>query len=474
LQFKKTDLNFSEKEWESYLVALKNTLASFLVSNRILDQEKPDRVLIYTTLYSVNRAFIELAKLKNIPIYCLNAGSNLSDRLQTVLIGGNSSFNFTKELQIHWYSYQNQPCSQKLLEKVTNHFLTLFSGQHFLVYSLPKSEKATDLKSFFRIQENQKILVATMSSYDEIFASQVVGEMPSDYSLIFPEQVDWIKSLIDFVESRPDLFLIIRLHPREFPNHRDLVKSEHATNIQKLLQILPKNVRANYPSDNISLYDLAEHADLFLNAWSTAGEEMSFLGIPVVIYSSDLVFYPPDLNYVATNKADFFSKIDQALSDGWNFDRMRKGYRWHSLKLERCAFNISESFTSEESGIQGKSKQTKSPLTLISRAKEFCIRVRAKLSPAYKQKLNYYRRTSDCQNRASFLKARNQINSLINEGKTTMLDLPQTYNEFVSFEQETLYIKKEVIRLIEVLYEHYPPLVKPNTLREKLLKLINE
>ena len=470
LKYKKSNLDFSDKEWSSYLTALKNTLSSFIACCRILEQEKPDRVITYNSLYSVNRVFVELAKRQDISTYFLHAGANLSDRLETMWIGKNSISEFQQELLNCWTLHQNKACSQKLIKKVTDHFLSLFNGQHFLVYSSPRKDKPIDIRLHFGIQENQKILVATMSSYDEIFAAETVGVISKEYDLIFPKQIDWIKSLVDFAESRPDLFLIVRVHPREFPSRRDSVKSVHASAIQDLLQNLPKNVKANYPSDNISLYDLAEHTDLFLNAWSSAGEEMSFLGIPVVIYSRELVLYPPDLHYVATSKNDFFSKIDEALADGWNFERMRQGYRWHVLKLERCAFNISESFTSEEPSIQIRNKHI-SPLSIV---KKFYTKARAKLSLAYKLKRNYNQRTNECQNRASFLKSRDQINSLITESKNTILDLPQTDREVISAEQEAIYIKKELMRLIEVLYRHYPPLVKPNTLREKLLKLINE
>lgn len=471
LKYKKSKLLLSENEWASYLVSLKSTLASFFASSRTLDQEQPDRVIAYNSLYSVNRVCLELAKFQNIPVYFLHAGANLSDRLETIWIGKNSTLDFYKELKIHWFSCQNYTCSYEALKKVTDHFLTLFNGQHFLVYSLPRTEKVMDLKLFFGVSENQKMIVMTMSSYDEIFAAETVEATSSEHNLIFTLQIDWIKATIDFVENRPDLFLIVRLHPREFPNRRDSIKSEDTIAIQELLKTLPKNVRANYPHDNISLYDLAEQTDLFLNAWSTAGEEMSLLGIPVLGYSSELIWYPPDLHYIATSKTNFFSKIDEALADGWSFEQMRKAYRWHVLKLERCAFNISESFTSQESSIQRENKQIKSPLSI---AKKFYVKVRAKLSSTYKEKRNYYQRISDCQNRARFLKSKIQINSLIAESKTTMLDLPQADNEVVFLEQETIYIKKEVMRLTEVLYKHYPALVKPNTLREKLLKLINE
>jgi hypothetical protein len=152
-----------------------------------------------------------------------------------------------------------------------------------------------------------------MSSYDERFSSEIINVIPKYDNLIFSEQIDWIKFLIGFVKHRQDLFLIIRVHPREFPNKRDSMRSQHSLMLEKVLVDLPVNVKLNLPEDNLSIYDLAEYTDLFLNAWSSVGEEMSLLGIPVLIYSDDLVAYPSDINYVANSQEDFRNKIDIAL-----------------------------------------------------------------------------------------------------------------------------------------------------------------
>jgi len=471
LKYKKSNLNFSTDEWSSYLISLENTLASFFACRSILKKEQPDRIITYNSMYSVNQVCMELAKNQNILTYFLHAGSNLSNRLETLIVGKNPTFSFYQELKNHWLTYQKHPCPKHLLKKVTDHFLSLLNGQHFLVYSLPRKGKPIDIRDYFGIQQHQKLLVVTMSSYDEIFAAETVGAMVDEHNLVFPTQIDWIKSLINFAKIRPDLFIVVRVHPREFPNRRDSVQSAHALAVKNLLQNLPSNVRANYPTDNISLYDLAEYTDLFLNAWSSAGEEMSFLGIPVVTYAPSLVFYPPELHYVANSQAEFFSKIDEALTDGWSFKRVRDGYRWHVLKLERCGFHISESFRYQEFYSQSKREQLKSPLAI---AQKIYTKVRAKLSPAYKTRLNYHQRVKECQNRAKFLKDKEQINSLVSQGQNTVLDLVQLDDECISYEQESIYIKEEIKRLLEALYRHYPPFVKSNSLRQKLLNLVKD
>ena len=55
---------------------------------------------------------------------------------------------------------------------------------------------------------------------------------------------------------------------------------------------LPGNVRVNWPTDGVSLFDLANVTDVFANGWSSAGKEMAWLGLPVVLYSDDVYAVP--------------------------------------------------------------------------------------------------------------------------------------------------------------------------------------
>ncbi|OGD75361.1 hypothetical protein A2228_00765 [Candidatus Collierbacteria bacterium RIFOXYA2_FULL_46_10] len=65
---------------------------------------------------------------------------------------------------------------------------------------------------------------------------------------------------------------------------------------------------------------------------------MGLLGLPVVLYSKDLILYPADLNYLAKNKNDYFRKIETALKNGWNYNRVKYAYRWLSLLHSSCTY----------------------------------------------------------------------------------------------------------------------------------------
>jgi len=478
LKYKKSDLSFSETEWNSYLISLRNTLISFFASRKILDKEKPDRVLTYNSLYSVNRVCIQLAEIRGIPTYFLHAGENLSNRLQTMLIGESSPFKFYQRIKDYWPIYKDIPCSSESIEVVTNHFLELFRGNHFFAYSSSK-KKQLDIYNFFSIQKGQKIIIATMGSYDEVFAAETTEVLSVNEDLIFPKQIDWIQSLIEFTRNRQDLFLIIRVHPREFPNKRDSVHSEHSKMLERVLIDLPSNIKLNLPKDNISIYNLAEYADLFLNAWSSAGEEMSLLGIPVLFYSADLVYYPSDINYLAKSKEDFFEKIDIALADGWSFEKIRTTYRWYVLKSIRSTFDLSESVKWQQESIHSKDiKRKKRLVNLIYSIYTLFNRVYFKILSKFtktKTHMNYRSQLEDCRQRAFSLKDSNKINKLIQDQKKILFDSIdydlENKSEY-SIDLETSFIKCEILRMFPDLVDMQD--IKEDTVRSPLrVNLLN-
>ncbi len=348
LRYKRFDLAFSDAEWDEYLIELRNTLFALKATANIIADCRPDRLIVYNGLYSVNRAASLVAEAKGIPAYFLHAGANLSNRLQTMILGRGTTIDWIDETLRQWPRFMDMPCTQAEISLVTDHFKELLSGRNIFVYSSRKQDGVFDLRARFGIGHEQKIIVATMSSYDEEMAVAVTGAQPPRPPAIFPDQIDWIRAVVAYVGERPDLFLIIRVHPREFPNRRERRKSRHAEMLETELIDLPVNAAVNWPDDNISLYDLAGQTDVFLNAWSSAGKEMAMLGIPVVIYSRDLPQYPADVNYIGQDQRSYFAAIDRALRDGWSFETARRAYRWLALEFVKATVFLGDSYPRKE------------------------------------------------------------------------------------------------------------------------------
>jgi hypothetical protein len=431
---KKSSLSFTTSEWNEYVIHLTNTLTALLACQKIIDREKPDIVVTYNSLYSVNRVCMELARARGILTYFLHAGGNLSNRLQTMMIGQGDWFQFTRHLIAHWKKHSSDACTPAEMRAVTNHFAELFSGKSMFAYSSAVSKKAVDIRRYFGITENQQILLATMSSYDELFAAQMVRVMPDGESMVFPSQASWIEAVADYVATRPDLFLIVRVHPRELPNKREGKKSEHAEALEKVLANLPSNVRVNWPGDELSLYDVAEEASVILNAWSSAGKEMTLLGLPVVVYAPQLLLYPSDLNYVGTTVQEYFKRIEDALHKGWDAENIRKAYRWHVLELKTSLIDIGESYPAPEA----------------KRLPGGPRRIFAALS---RRIFPYNAERGDCTRRSRDLASADVIRRIFESRAESVLDIDVAPDRLeVTVSQETGHLRNEIARLIRVRY----------------------
>jgi hypothetical protein len=370
---KRMGLDFSDEEWSEYQVQLAATVRAALALERVFADRRPDRAMVYNGLYSINLVCREIAGRSGVPTYFMHAGGNLAHRLQTLMVGRDHTFRFYPELLRQWPRFRERPIGPRTARIVTDHFVEVLRGRSAFVYSVTKSGAPFLMREHFGIPPSARILVATLGSYDEEYAAEMVGARVHSAPPMFPMQADWIRALCEFVAAREDLFLVVRVHPREFPNRRERVQSEHARLLQQALAGLPKNARVNWPEERISLYDLAEEADVFLNSWSSVGKEMSFLGQPVVTYSPQLLFYPPDLNYAAQSRDEYFALIDRALADGWSAERIRAVYRWLGVEYGYGLIDLSDAYFEHE---------TRAP-ALPARAWR---KVRRTLDPLYEQR----------------------------------------------------------------------------------------
>ena len=128
LLYKKISFDFSPKEWAALRTELQHTLLSFLGARRLFDRERPDRLLAYSSGYSVNLVVCRLAEARGIVQYYMNAGSNITDRLRKVVLARGSSLQ--RRLIEHWPAYRTRPCPPGAMRYVTDHFIELMRGRN--------------------------------------------------------------------------------------------------------------------------------------------------------------------------------------------------------------------------------------------------------------------------------------------------------------------------------------------------------
>ena len=346
LNHKISDIKQLKHVWEEYIENLRQCLITYKAVSKVLLKDKIDRVIVYNSLYSLNRTTVKCAEKFGIPWSTINGGKNTEDMLQTLTVNSSDSYDLLLARSDEWYEWQDVPLNSGEILSVKKNLEYLFGAKSAFSYSTSKKKIIpADLRHRYSIDKNKKVLLCILSSADERFAADVVEaldfQMTSIDSSIFLNTYEWISNLIKFTEKHQDFHLIIRVHPREFPNHRESVQSLRGIELLQLSEKQHERVSWNLPSDKVSLYDLAEITDVVLNGTSTAGIELMALGLPVVIFDSDKLFsYPREFNYVGESLDNYEKAILKATEDGWSLKNSINAFRYRSFLFNVATLSL--------------------------------------------------------------------------------------------------------------------------------------
>lgn len=113
-----------------------------------------------------------------------------------------------------------------------------------------------------------------------LLATNVLGDSLTLGRNIFARSMaDWIEKTVQFFANRPDVQLVIRIHPGERLTHGPSM----ADVVRSALTDIPENIHLIGPLEKINTYDVMEIADLGLVYTTTTGLEMAMNGIPLIV-----------------------------------------------------------------------------------------------------------------------------------------------------------------------------------------------
>jgi hypothetical protein len=424
--------------WASYVSDLNNSLKTYFAVNILLAQKKFDVLITYNGMYATNNVAGYVARKHGCKTWSLHAGQHLVDRYGTISIYESTTLPALAYETREWEEDRSSQVHSKAATKVTSHILELFKATNRFVYSSPAGDVDIDsLRSTLGVLPNRKVLLATMSSADEIFGAKMAGVLRnSEIVPPFNDGFEWVSFLVEQLRNRNDLHLIIRVHPREFPNKRESKISQNAAKLRELLSELPDNVSVNWPEQQISLYGLAHIVDVVLNSSSSAGIEMSALGLPVVLNRVEhMLAYDPLMHPVIDHREQYMIAVDNALRRGWSVDNMRNAYRWWAFVFSRIAIDISEGFMYPSSGYISASDDAK------TKFKNKILTIAVKYGPSIQERRHISRRR----------KLRNgPLISAALTGKSQILVAPRLA-DLIGELDEDLILSREATKLLQVL-----------------------
>lgn len=125
----------------------------------------------------------------------------------------------------------------------------------------------------------------------------------------FPDMLSWVLATIDYFAKRPELQLIIRVHPAEIrgtvPSRQPLVAE-----ILKSRPDLPANVFIVPPEENISTYGAMEICNAAIIYGTKMGVELSSVGMPVIV-AGEAWIRNKGLTRDASSPEDYFRILDR-------------------------------------------------------------------------------------------------------------------------------------------------------------------
>ena len=160
--------------------------------------------------------------------------------------------------------------------------------QELLDYLKSRWTGAMDWISFNRAPETELDVISHETGID--FSKPSIGLLTNvmwDAQLHYPQNAfadmwDWLVTTIRYFATRPDLQLIIRVHPAELRGH---IQSRQpiADEIAREIGTLPPNIHVIPPESTVSTYAVMTACDSVLIYGTKTGVELTSLGVPVIV-----------------------------------------------------------------------------------------------------------------------------------------------------------------------------------------------
>ncbi len=301
-----------------------------------LRQNRPDVVIVPNGTIQELGVVYRVARHLKLPVVTYE----FSDQRQRIWLAYNSEV-MRQDTAKLWEASKDQPLREDQLERMRSlmmarqraamweNFARLWQGK--------PAEGGEQARRKLGLDQRPVVLLAT----------NVLGDSLTLGRQVFSKSMaEWISRTVQYFIGRPDVQLVIRVHPGEVLTHGQSM----ADVVQEVLPRLPENIRLIRASDEINTYDLMEVADVGLVYTTTVGLEMAMMGLPVVVagqthYRERGFTYDPDswvtyfklLGHILENPAEYRLSREQ-VNQAWQyayrfFFDYPQPFPWHLVRL---------------------------------------------------------------------------------------------------------------------------------------------
>jgi hypothetical protein len=289
-----------DKEWPTYKFRYKRNFEAARSIYDWLRTNKPDVVVVPNGTLQEFGIVYRVARYLKIPTVTYE----FSDQRESCWLGLNQEI-MRQDTSLMWEVEQNstftseqQKRIQMLFEsrrkaKVSENFTRTWQN-------LP-AQGSQSVKEALKLDERPIVLLAT----------NVLGDSLTLGRQVFSKTMaDWVSRTILYFIGRPDIQLVIRIHPGEIMTREYSMVDV----VRQTLPELPEYIHVIHPEEKVNTYDLIDISDLGLVYTTTVGLEMALKGIPVIV-AGNTHYRGRGFTYDPDSWVDFFKILASVLND---------------------------------------------------------------------------------------------------------------------------------------------------------------
>jgi hypothetical protein len=255
--------------WPTYQFRLKRNQEAAQSLLAYLRATKPDVVIVPNGTVQEFGIVYRVARFLKIPVTTYE----FSDQRDAFWIAQNAEI-MRQDTTEMWSAQSESKLSSEQLSRIKNLFESRQQAkvnENFTRQwqSLP-SQGAETVRDQLKLDNRPIVLLAT----------NVLGDSLTLGRQVFSKTMaDWVSRTILYFIGRPDIQLVIRIHPGEI-----LTREYSMVDVvRQTLPELPEYIHVIQPEEKINTYDLVDITDVGLVYTTTVGLEMALKGIPVVV-----------------------------------------------------------------------------------------------------------------------------------------------------------------------------------------------
>ena len=281
--------------YHRYLVS---TMLAVDLTERAFAANKPERVVAIHGVYVTHGTLCEVARKHGIPVVVFG----FPYRQGTVWLSHSDSYHRTlaTESNALWENCQLTPEQGHAIDEYMASRQS--GGRDYVTYHPNPIEDAQVLIKELDLDPTRPIISLFTNV---IWDAQIYYDFNA-----FSNILEWLFATIEYFSQRPELQLVIRVHPAEVKGGGMPTRQPIAPEVRQRFPTLPTNVRLIPPESDLSSYTLAEISQAALIYGTKMGLEIALRGIPVVV-AGETLSRNKGFTYDISSAAEYFELLSR-------------------------------------------------------------------------------------------------------------------------------------------------------------------